>query len=550
MSMTLYYTFGVGTPDAMRVALAKLDKSDYLACIVPPYKFVKKVPVGSEKEMKPILSNPQLVVVGGESEDQIVACMQQRLLMFPLMEKCEYLEMGNEFMATFKVDEFKAMVEAALIRTVSMTAMLFNTAQHSIRNYFANAYETFIYQDWKGTASRVVRPLIVVGMGPSMAGEIDTLKKLRGRVHILATDNSLRYLMRNGIRPDFVSQVEWSPRTGDFYAGCGITKETAPTLIALAGIYPDVIQTWPGPILSFTNHQMAMAFTRFYGNNTPPFFGSNVGTFSLQVAEVLQPPEVWLVGFDFGAPCYLYFHPGCINMEGEVYTTMTRHWSPLKMDYLHNRRRHDAVEVLDREGKTMVTSSHFESDRRLIERMISGSKMPFFNCSRHGREIGGATYRPLSDLCASVPYSKVPMAYAEKTPLDNDGLRASCIEMLGQLREYKKLQGDVFKTAVEGLALVENGHPAPMAMAAFGTAVDALQARPIGWVENFMSTLEPELRHVFVMETIRSREYEKKSEKLKHWASIVRDYYPNTERFLAFIEEFLNMLIKKSVVTR
>lgn len=551
MSMTLYYTFGVGTPDAMRGALAKLDKSDYLACIIPPYKFVKKATAGTEEEMKALLANPQLVVIGGETEEQVLACMQQRIQMLVHLDACEYMDMGNEFMPEFKPEEFRAVVEDQLLRFVSMSVMLFNTAQQSVKNYFLNAYETFVHQDWAGTARSIVRPLVVVGMGPSMAGEIDTLRALHGRVHILAVDNALRYLMRHGITPDLVAQVEWSSRSMDFYKDCGLTEKNAPTLIALAGVYPDVVQTWPGPVLTFCNHQMAIAFGGFTGNHTPRFFGSNVGTFAFQVADVLAPPEVWMVGFDFGSPCYLYFHPGSVNMEGEFYPTMTRHWSPLKGDYLYNRRQQESVEVKDRGGNTMLTATSFESDRRLIETMVSQSKIPYYNTSKHGREIAGVKYRPLAELRASVSVETVPIACAGKVEIDNGALADTCRALTQQLHRYQYLQTEVFRTAVDGMTLIERGQTPAEALRAFDTAVSALQGEPVVmWIEAFMATLEPELRHVFVAGIVRSRDFEKKSERLQHFASLVRDFYPNTEKFIRFLEEFLEMLRRKAEVAR
>jgi hypothetical protein len=414
----------------------------------------------------------------------------------------------------------------------------------SICNYFLNAYESLLYQNWDSVASKIDRPLVVVGMGPSMVREIKTLQALRGKVFITATDNSVRYLLHHDIVPDFVVQVEWQLRSLDFYHGATIPDTC--TLVVLPGASPDAVHFWKGPKLFMPNYQIRGAFEGFINTSTSPFFGSNVGTLAIQFAHRVGAKEAWLVGFDFGSPQASYFHPGSATLH-EVYPMVSRFWSAQKMDFTYNLRQQETVLTEDRTGKPMWVPTSFESDRRSIEAMVATSKTKFFNVSEYGREIAGAEYRPLSKLTTHGAPAEYGSAAPDPYPLDKAALVGECDAKLSQLSLYSELSAAVLQTAENALALHERGHRAETALKDFNAAIDALQGTSFSWIEAMVATLDPGIRHVFIAETIVIKDLKTKSDRLLAWAKVVKEFYPMFARYNPFILDFLNHVKQKAL---
>jgi hypothetical protein len=542
---TLFYTFGVGTAAAMHEQLGKMKQSDLLVCVIPPKQYLTALPQESMEEMKAALSDPRVALVSEDSVEKSMAACKQRTPMLPYMDAAEYLDIGNPLSADFPMAVWREALENQIQQTATMTAMLINTSNVSVRNYFLNAYDTLAYQNWDSVAKAMDRPLVLVGMGPSMVGDIATLRKLQGKVFIGATDNSLRYIAHHGIEPDFVFQVEWQERSMEFYHGVEIPEEC--TLVALSGVHPSVLRFWKGPKLCMPNYHLAEVFNGFVNETTRPFTGTNVGTLAIQFALRVRPKETWLVGFDFGTVQACYYHPGSISLH-DVYPTVSRFWSVQKMDYGYHLNKHDALVVEDRHGKPMHGITSFESDRNNIAAMVATEGIKFFNASSDGRPVPGVEYRPLSTLDATDGLFYSGRAAPEPYLLDKDALIQRCDEKLSELAEYDRLSARVHGLAVGVCALHDHGHKIDTALRDFGDAVSALQSTSFGWVESIVSSLEPRIRHVFLAETISAKDLPGKTERLLSWAKIVVEFYPPFSSYRKFIEDFLMHTKQKAKV--
>lgn len=73
--------------------------------------------------------------------------------------------------------------------------------------------------------SYIGQTAVVVGAGPSLDYNLDVLRKLQGKVLILAVDAALKTLLANGIVPDMVSTLERLDVTKKFYNGISIPDQ-------------------------------------------------------------------------------------------------------------------------------------------------------------------------------------------------------------------------------------------------------------------------------------------------------------------------------------
>lgn len=91
-------------------------------------------------------------------------------------------------------------------------------------------------------------PAIIVGAGPSLIQGLDFLKKMAGRALIIATDTSLKILMKNGIKPDMVYTLDSQGHSLKHFLHV-FDNEHAENIHLVADIvaYPGVLHRWPGP---------------------------------------------------------------------------------------------------------------------------------------------------------------------------------------------------------------------------------------------------------------------------------------------------------------
>jgi len=93
-------------------------------------------------------------------------------------------------------------------------------------------------------------PAIVVAAGPSLARNIDLLAApgLRDRCVIIAVQTVLRQLLDRGVRPHFVTALDYHEISRRFYEGLSAEAVEGITLVAEAKANPAIVQAFPGAL--------------------------------------------------------------------------------------------------------------------------------------------------------------------------------------------------------------------------------------------------------------------------------------------------------------
>ncbi|MEC1178881.1 DUF115 domain-containing protein [Metasolibacillus meyeri] len=94
-------------------------------------------------------------------------------------------------------------------------------------------------------------PAVVVAAGPSLNKNIEDLKKLKGKVIVIAVDTIAKKLITEGINPHFICSIERVPQVYDyFYADVKLPKETV-----IVG--PPVVDN---RVFEYTNNEILIPF--------------------------------------------------------------------------------------------------------------------------------------------------------------------------------------------------------------------------------------------------------------------------------------------------
>ena len=218
------------------------------------------------------------------------------------------------------------VVEA--VRTNTVTSLL--QIQVTLRNLLMNLDH---YARWPGIAdlkdAAKGKPAIVVSAGPSLRRNIDALKdpRVRERFVIVAVQTVLRPLLAAGIRPHFVTALDYHEISRRFYEGLTAEAVEGITLVVEPKANPAILDAYPGRIRcvgdKVLDQLLGAGLRRERGTLTP---GATVAHLAYYLARHMGCDPVVLVGQDLGFTDGQYYSAGAAIHEvwaGELNTFNT-----------------------------------------------------------------------------------------------------------------------------------------------------------------------------------------------------------------------------------
>jgi hypothetical protein len=152
------------------------------------------------------------------------------------------------------------------------------------------------------------RPAVVVAAGPSLARDLPLLRQAADRCVVIAVQTVLRTLLENGIRPHFVTSLDYHELSSEFFRDVHGAEQTV--LVAEPKAAPTVLDAHPGP-RHVLNHRYVATLL---GANAPPRGsltpGTTVAHLAFYLAQHLGCDPIGLLGQDLGFPDGLYYMPG------------------------------------------------------------------------------------------------------------------------------------------------------------------------------------------------------------------------------------------------
>lgn len=202
------------------------------------------------------------------------------------------------------------------------------------------------------------KPVLLVAAGPSLESVINELKKLNGRVRIFAVGRSLKFLMKNGIKPDMICIID--PQDIVYFDQLKGFENLSIPLCFLSTACNLAVKTYNGPKYMFYNEEHEGTIKI----NT----GRSVATAVLDIAIKTKANPIIFIGQDLA---YLNnkTHSGIPEQE--------------KVNEINYKT------VLGVNGEQLVTTEGLLSFKRWIEREVQQNpSVTFINCSKGAKIIG------------------------------------------------------------------------------------------------------------------------------------------------------------------
>lgn len=162
-------------------------------------------------------------------------------------------------------------------------------------------------------------PAVCVAAGPSLVRNVHLLQdpEIRKKVVVIAVQTALRPLLDRGIRPDFVTALDYSSICTRFYEGLPELPDV--TLVVEPKVHPAVVDAYPGPVRTVPNAFNNDLMGELPKPEDPLKAGATVAHLSFYLAEHLGCDPIAFIGQDLGFSDGLYYAPG---------TSVHRVWEP------------------------------------------------------------------------------------------------------------------------------------------------------------------------------------------------------------------------------
>jgi hypothetical protein len=230
-------------------------------------------------------------------------------------------------------------------------------------------------------------PAVVVSAGPSLERNVELLSRpgVRDRVVIIATQTVLKPLLARGIKPHFVTALDYHEISRRFYEGLTAADVEGITLVVEPQANPAILDAFPGVIRCAAEESidnlLGEDLARHMGSLTP---GATVAHLAYYLARHLGCEPVILIGQDLGFTDGQYYAAGA---------SIHRVWSP-ELSEFHTiemlewqrivRARNMLRKVQDTLGREMYTDEQMHTYLVQFER-------DFFADTQRGLSIIDAT---------------------------------------------------------------------------------------------------------------------------------------------------------------
>ncbi|MFN3167450.1 MAG: motility associated factor glycosyltransferase family protein [Phycisphaeraceae bacterium] len=153
-------------------------------------------------------------------------------------------------------------------------------------------------------------PAVCVGAGPSLVKNLDLLTDpaIRSNVVVIGVQTTLKPMLDRGIRPDFITALDYSSICTRFYEGLPDLPDV--TLVVEPKCHPAIIAAYPGPVRVCPSDLNDKLLGKLARPMPKIKAGTTVAHLSFYLAQHLGCDPIVFIGQDLGFSDGLYYAPG------------------------------------------------------------------------------------------------------------------------------------------------------------------------------------------------------------------------------------------------
>lgn len=249
------------------------------------------------------------------------------------------------------------------------------------------------------------KPGIVVSAGPSLSRNIDQLGPLAGRAVICAVQTAVRPLMTRGIRPDFITTLDYHEMSRKFFEDVGDLSETH--LIAEPKAAWRVLDEYRGPMSLLDNGWARLILGEELGARGGLPAGATVAHLAFYLAVYLGCDPIIFVGQDLAFTGHVFYTPG-VEIHRAWRSEINRFQSLEHKEWERIVRNRPILRTVPgQSGETLYTDELLFTYLEQFEKDVAGCGRTVINATEGGAVIRGM--QPMTLREAAVRYCAAPI---------------------------------------------------------------------------------------------------------------------------------------------
>lgn len=230
--------------------------------------------------------------------------------------------------------------------------------------------------------------VISVAAGPGVNEAWDFLKRIQGRIPIIACDTLVKPMNQHGVAPDFITALERDPIVADMFRGQTIPERSS--LIGPSLLLPDAFECFKGRHIIY-GAAAAYASTLPVDHLGPFSPGSSAGNVNIAAAIQMGFKRVIMIGHNLAY--------GLNSHESHVKGTIDKtRETPRTEEEMKKIATGGKVKTADDKDE-VYTIFEYNLFRTQIENSIAvATETEFINCTAKGAKILGAKFVPLDEV--------------------------------------------------------------------------------------------------------------------------------------------------------
>ncbi|MEM9253241.1 MAG: 6-hydroxymethylpterin diphosphokinase MptE-like protein [Planctomycetota bacterium] len=387
------------------------------------------------------LGTPRVIVADGQTDRPALLSMVEKragvltqglhLVTHPLASR-RHPDDVRAFSQT--LTEVLAFCRTNVATTLVNSARTVHNVTHNLAHYAAGSTTDALIDAAEGF------PAVCVAAGPSLAKNVDLLSnpEVRSRVVVIAVQTALRPLLDRGIRPDFVTAIDYSEISSRFYEDLPALPDV--TLVAEPKAHPTILDAYPGPIRCARNAFDDQLLGDLARPIKPIRAATTVAHLCFYLAQHLGCDPIMLIGQDLGFADGLYYCPG---------TAVHRVWSPElnpfntveMLEWTRVARMRSHLQKVDgHDGRQVYTDEQMVTYLKQFERDFAEAPQTIIDCTQGGALKQHTQRMTLADAIAEHATRAVPeLPKAEPEP-QGDRLASAVGRLAQRLDEIKQVR--------------------------------------------------------------------------------------------------------------
>ncbi len=351
-------------------------------------------------------------------------------------------QLNNESFNTFgqMVMDILAFCRTNIATALVNSARTCRNLACNLAHYAAGATTNDLYQAAKGY------PAVCLGAGPSLAKNIELLKDAgpRDKYILITVQTGLKLLLERGIRPDFVTALDYSQICTRFYEDLPPLPDV--TLVFEPKGHPAILDNYPGPARLLASQFNDILLGPMAVPRIPMRMGCTVAHLSFYLAQHLGCDPIIFIGQDLGFSEGLYYMPGTAIHQvwsselNQFNTTEMMEWRRIIRMRGHLRRETDV------NGRPMFTDEQMITYLKQFERDFANAEQKIIDATEGGIPKAHTERMTLAEAFELFATRPVPNLAVPPIELDHDRLKQALELLIKRTDEINDLRATTKRT--------------------------------------------------------------------------------------------------------